>query len=91
MEVLGMRDIERYPSTYAPPGKYIVIGYSVFGGTWLEGTYWSRDDARYRADGQNYHRKDTIDDYYIAYDSSGSIIRESSVFFPKRPGLALCL
>ncbi len=89
MELLGMRDTKRYPSTRAPLGKYIVIGYSVFGGSWIDGTYKNRYFAVYQADIRNFDRKTTTDDYYIAYNSHGSIIRESSEFLPKRPGIAL--
>ena len=85
-----MRNFELYPSTKAPLGKFVVIEYEIFSGVGhVIGVYAIRFDAEYKADAQNFHRHDTIDSYRIAYDSRGRIIRDSSVFFPKRPGIAL--
>ncbi len=84
-----MRNLELYPSTKAPLGKFVVIEYEIFSGVGeIIRTCTSLIDAKYRTDVGNFSRRDPIDPYFIAYDSRGRVVSDSSSF-PKRPGIAL--
>lgn len=88
-EKYEIRGGPEHVSTHPPPGVYVVIGYEIYSGTsWLVHKSPSRQDAIDEADMMNQKRKDPFDNYYIAYDSEGKIVREPESLH-KHPGIAV--